>query len=168
MNNSLPTQVEHSQHSLCVIASDHGGRFIGRTSKSGLDRHHIQPCHKKPDTPQRNGKIERFWRNIEDGRRRLCDPDRRPQIISEYNDWKHRALACKRVDATGNPVNRIQISGIMFCGERRRQNGFRFGFQGQTESRSPVWGWMVSECRGIRHYVIFLVICQDAGILHYS
>jgi transposase InsO family protein len=96
---ALERALQHNPHP-CIMASDNGGEFLGRGFKSVLDRYHIEPWHTKPYTPQQNGKMERFWRNIQDGRHGRCDQGQIQRIIDEYNNhWKHRALGCTPAEA---------------------------------------------------------------------
>jgi transposase InsO family protein len=97
--HALERALQHNPRP-CIMASDNGEEFLGKGFKSVLDRYRIEPWHTKRCTPQQNGKIERFWRNIEDGRHGRCDQVQIQRIIDEYNNrWKHRALGCTLAEA---------------------------------------------------------------------
>lgn len=72
-----------------ILVTDNGKEFTGKTFTDSLDHHNIiQKCI-KPRTPEENGKIERWWRNIEC----LKSYFDIPLIIKLYNDvFVHSSL----------------------------------------------------------------------------
>jgi transposase InsO family protein len=70
------------------IWSDNGGEFTGRTFQEALRKYHIILKTTQVHTPQQNGKIERFWQNVEEAQ----DRDQLNRILDEYNYRPHTGL----------------------------------------------------------------------------
>lgn len=78
-----------------TVISDNGKEFTGKDFQDKLKEYGVESHTTSPYTPEENGKVERFWRTIEQSKPR--DKRFRGQyldmIISEYNtNWYHYGL----------------------------------------------------------------------------
>jgi transposase InsO family protein len=77
----------------CVLGSDNGGEFIGDAFSSVLAEFGVFHWRTQPHTPEQNGKMERFWRTLENAREGRFSEQLIADIVHEYNNkWIHRSL----------------------------------------------------------------------------
>lgn len=76
------------------LLTDNGKEFVGKDFESVLQKYSIHHRLTAPYTPELNGKMERFWKILED-----AYPHTRPfrewliDAISEYNNvWIHSSI----------------------------------------------------------------------------
>jgi transposase InsO family protein len=80
-------QKVHPPHTL---TSDNGKEFVGGDFQKVLAAYNIEHWLTEPNTPEQNGKIERFWQTFEGAQPTTSRLD---LIIHEYNCvWKHSAI----------------------------------------------------------------------------
>jgi transposase InsO family protein len=73
-----------------MITIDNGGEFTGASFQAVLRQNGIRDWRTEPYTPQQNGKIERWWKTLEQGIVKRTEVER---FIVEYNNiWSHRGL----------------------------------------------------------------------------
>lgn len=63
--NSLLKCIHHCRSKPFILTTDNGGEFCGDLMKFTLKLLEINHWRTKPYTPQQNGKIERWWRGLE-------------------------------------------------------------------------------------------------------
>ncbi|KAH0795249.1 Integrase core domain containing protein [Histomonas meleagridis] len=78
-----------------MLTIDNGGKFVGESFQQVLSSYQIEQFRTHPNTPQQNGKIERFWLTIE----RAKGPNvpwsllKISELVYVYNNfWPHRSL----------------------------------------------------------------------------
>jgi transposase InsO family protein len=77
----------------CVLGSDNGGEFIGDTFSSVLAEFGVFYWWTQPHTPEQNGKMERFWRTLQNARNGQISEQLIGDIVRECNNWWiHRSL----------------------------------------------------------------------------
>ena len=68
---------------------DNSGEFIGDPFQSVLQLHGIKDWRTQPNTPQQNGKMERWWQTYE----RSKGQSHLQSVVNEYNTaWRHEGL----------------------------------------------------------------------------
>lgn len=74
----------------CRIIIDNGTEFVGHPFQSFLKSHGINQWRTQPYTPEQNGKIERWWKTLDDS---IVDHQKLQELVNEYNNfWPHKAL----------------------------------------------------------------------------
>jgi putative transposase len=56
----------------CVLGSDNGGEFTGAAFTGLLHQYGVTTWRTTPYTPQQNGKMERFWRTLDNAGNGSC------------------------------------------------------------------------------------------------
>jgi transposase InsO family protein len=69
----------------CVLGSDNGGEFTGAAFTSVLQQFGVFHWRTTPDTPEQNGKMERFWGTLESARRGGFSEELIADIVRFYN-----------------------------------------------------------------------------------
>lgn len=79
----------------CMMWTDNGGENKGQVMLNFLKEKRIYPVFTEPGNPEQNGKIERFWKNLE--KCTTC-PDDIPNYIIKYNTIRaNMALCCDKI-----------------------------------------------------------------------
>lgn len=94
---TLDEAIKRYQVTPFVYWSDNGGENIARSVIDFLDANGIVPITTKPGNPQSNGKIERFWPNVEKRIKNCQNWDEARETISNYipiynNETPHSGL----------------------------------------------------------------------------
>jgi transposase InsO family protein len=103
----------------CVLGSDNGGDFTSAAFTNLLSQYSVTPWRTTPYTPQPNGKMERFWRTLDNARNGSCFEGTIAYIISQYNHtWEDKELdmtpeAARRVGASWRAPGAIIDASIV-------------------------------------------------------
>lgn len=98
--------IQYSRSKPYILTTDNGGEFTGNDIENFLVQNQINHWKTKPYTPQQNGKIERFWRRIE----QLENYNDIPHLIFIYNtkleNKSLRTLAanCLNINVIGKSI----------------------------------------------------------------
>jgi transposase InsO family protein len=69
------------------------GEFLGGPFPTLLNQHAVIHWRPTPHTPEQNGKMERFWRTLDNARHHQCNKELIDRIILHYNEiWHHRGV----------------------------------------------------------------------------